>query len=222
MDNVMCFRSEEFIQFCEKYGITRSTSSPYHPQGNGQAESISKSLLKFIKRTLDDNKKAWDSKLQFAIWADKVTIKKAIGVAPFDLVYGIQARMPQNKLLGLYNHIQLYDEDITGDMQERLDELVGLTEIRKEALIKNQKLQFQIKTLYDRRKITKKFQNGDLVLMWNAKIEDKGKHGKFDPIWLGPYLIESTWGDDSYIIKDLSEHILELQVHGQFLKRYFS
>lgn len=66
-DNAMCFRSEEFIKFCDKYGITRSTSSPYHPQGNGQAESTNKSLLKVIKRTLDDNKKAWDSKLQLAI-----------------------------------------------------------------------------------------------------------------------------------------------------------
>ena len=34
-DNAMCFRSEEFMKFYEKYGITRSTSSPYHPQGNG-------------------------------------------------------------------------------------------------------------------------------------------------------------------------------------------
>ena len=107
-------------------------------------------------------------------------------------------------------------------MQERLDELVGLTETRKEASIKNQKLQLQVKTLYDRRTISKKIQNGDLVLMCNARIEDKGNHGKFDPIWLGPYLIESTWGEDSYIIKDLSDNILEFPVHGKFLKRYFS
>ena len=36
-DNAMCFRSKEFIKFCDKYGITRSLSFPYHPQGNGQA-----------------------------------------------------------------------------------------------------------------------------------------------------------------------------------------
>ena len=34
-DNAMCFSSEEYKGFCEKYGITKSTSSPYHPQGNG-------------------------------------------------------------------------------------------------------------------------------------------------------------------------------------------
>ena len=60
--------------------------------------------------------------------------------------------------------------------------------------------------------MSKKFEFEDLVLMWNARIEDKGKHGKFDPIWLGPYLIENTWGEDSYILKDLSDNILELPV----------
>ena len=97
---------------------------------------------------MDDNKEAWDSKLQLAIWVDKMIVKKAIGLAPFDLVYEIQARMPQNNLVGLYNYIQLYDEDITDDMQERLDELVGLEKTRREASLRNQKLQLQVKKLY--------------------------------------------------------------------------
>ena len=79
-----------------------------------------------------------------------------------------------------------------------------------------------MKHLYDKRTTERKFEIGDMILMWNSRMEDKGKHGKFDPIWLGPYLIENTWGEYSYIIKDLSENILELSVHGQFLKRYFS
>ena len=93
-DNAMYFKSKEFHEFCDKYAITRSTSSPYHPQGNGQAESSTKILLKIIKRILDDNKKAWDSKLPLVVWDDRVTVKKAIDVAPFDLVYGIHARLP--------------------------------------------------------------------------------------------------------------------------------
>ena len=34
-NNAMCFKSKEYKGFCEKYGITRETSSPYPPQGNG-------------------------------------------------------------------------------------------------------------------------------------------------------------------------------------------
>ena len=79
-----------------------------------------------------------------------------------------------------------------------------------------------MKYLYDIKVVNKKFEPDDMVLMWNARLEDKGKHGKFDPIWLGPYLIDSNWGDDSYLLKELSGGILELPVHGQFLKGYFS
>ena len=57
-NNAMCFRLEEYKEFCKKYGITEYTSSPYHPQGNGQVESSNKSILKIIKRILGENKKA--------------------------------------------------------------------------------------------------------------------------------------------------------------------
>ena len=40
------------------------------------------------------------------MWADRVTMKKAIGLAPFDIVYGIQARLPQNNLMNLYKFVQ--------------------------------------------------------------------------------------------------------------------
>ena len=103
IDNAMCFKFEDFYEFYEKYAITRSTSLPYHLQGNEQAKSSNKTLLKIIKRILNDNKKAWDSKLPLAVWADRVTMKKVIGVALFDIVYRIQARLPQNNLMNLYN-----------------------------------------------------------------------------------------------------------------------
>ena len=90
----MCFRSEEYREFYRKYGIPKYASLSYHPQGNDQAESSNKSILKIIKRILGENKRAWNSKLPLALWANKVTMKKAIGCAPFDLVYGIQARLP--------------------------------------------------------------------------------------------------------------------------------
>jgi hypothetical protein len=30
---------------------------------------------------------------------------------------------------------------------------------------------------------------GDLVLKWDARREAKGKHGKFDNLWLGPFQV---------------------------------
>jgi hypothetical protein len=40
---------------------------------------------------LEENKKAWNVKLKFALWADRVSTKKSIGTSSFQLVYGIDA-----------------------------------------------------------------------------------------------------------------------------------
>lgn len=222
VDNVMCFKSKEFNSFCKQYGIQISYSSPYHPQGNGQVESSNKNFIIFLKRVLDRNKKAWDSKLQLALWDDRVTVKRAIGCAPFDLVYGIHARLPQNNLLHIYKFIQLYDDDLDNEMKIRLEDLIKLDESRRESLDKNIKSQLQYKNLYDKRTTVRIFNIDDVVLMWNVRLEDKGKHKKLHPIWLGPYLVNTKWQSDSYILKYLVGNILEFPVHGQFLKLYFS
>lgn len=104
-DNEMSFRSEEYTDFYEKHRIQISYSSPYHPQGNGQAESSNKSSMKIIKRSLEKNKKALDSKLRLVVWADKVTVEKEISCSPFNLVYGIHARLPQNNLMEMYKFV---------------------------------------------------------------------------------------------------------------------
>ena len=39
-----------------------------------------------------------------------------------------------------------------------------------------------MKHLFDRKEVERKFEVDEMVMMWNARIEDKGKHGKFDPI----------------------------------------
>ena len=95
-----------------------------------------------------------------------------------------------------------------------MDELVGLHEHRKNAIIRNDNLQHQMKYLYDKKIVDRMFELDVMVLIWNARLEDKGKHGKFDPIWLGPYLVYSKWGDDSYFLRELSRGILEFLVHG--------
>jgi len=39
-----------------------------------------------------------------------------------------------------------------------------------------------------------------LVMRWDAKNEDKGKHGKFYHLWLGPFKIATYHGSNAYLI----------------------
>jgi transposase InsO family protein len=69
-DNAQAFKSASMIEFCEKYNITLAHSTPYYPQGNELAESSNKSLIRIIKKLLAENKRGWNSKLKYALWAD--------------------------------------------------------------------------------------------------------------------------------------------------------
>lgn len=141
--------------------------------------------MKILKRILEKNKKSWNSKFPLAMWDDRVTMKKEIGCAPFDLVYGIHARMPKKNLLEMYKLVQLYDDDLDDEMQLRIKDLIKLDETRRESTSRNAKMQLQVKNLYDKKVVERRFELDDLALLWNARLEDKGKHGKFDPIFLG-------------------------------------
>ncbi|XP_059067494.1 uncharacterized protein LOC131858312 [Cryptomeria japonica] len=132
-DNGMCFKSEEFNTFCEEYGIKISHSSPYHPQGNRQAESSNKIILKIIKKMLGQNKKGWDSKLSLALRSDRITIKKSTRKSPFELVYGKRAELSLGNLLPIHRFMIQEEINAEDPLQERLVQLVELDEIRTEA-----------------------------------------------------------------------------------------
>jgi hypothetical protein len=50
-------------------GIKLLNSSPYYAQANGQAEAANKSIIKLIKRKIDENPKQWHTILIEALWA---------------------------------------------------------------------------------------------------------------------------------------------------------
>jgi transposase InsO family protein len=80
-DNAAAFRSKKLIDFCNQYHIGLGHSTAYYPQGNGLAESSNKTLVNIIKKTLQENKKSWHNKLVFALWADRLTTKRSIGMS---------------------------------------------------------------------------------------------------------------------------------------------
>lgn len=93
-DNAATFKSKKMVEFCNKYNITLGHSTTYYPQGNELGESSNKSLVNIIKKMLEENKKNWHRKLVNALWVDRVSSKKSIGMSPFELLYGTDTMFP--------------------------------------------------------------------------------------------------------------------------------
>jgi hypothetical protein len=77
-----------------------------------------------------------------------------------------------------------------------------------------------MKALFDQKAKDREFLPGDLVLKWEARKEDTGKHGKFDPIWSGPYRISAFEGKNALLLENLDGDILNAPVNGRHLKHF--
>ena len=130
-DNAAAFKDRNLAKMCEDTGVELVHSTAYYPQGNGLAESSNKSLIRIIKKLLEENKKGWDSKLKFALWADRVTTKKSISTSPFKLVYGVDAVFPTQLALPVAKFIQEADAE-PNDLTRRMDNLVELQQSREQ------------------------------------------------------------------------------------------
>ena len=73
-------------------------------------------------------------------------------------------------------------------------------QIKDQFVEKASVFQDKMKNIFDRKVKPDDFQQGHMVLKWDARHEDKGKHGKFDHLWKGPYLILENHGNNSYTL----------------------
>ncbi|XP_059076666.1 uncharacterized protein LOC131875945 [Cryptomeria japonica] len=155
-----------------------------------------------------------------AVWADRVTFKKSIGFSPYELVYGKEVRLPLNNLLPVYKFVTEEVSEEVNFMEDRLMALAELDEFGREAQERNLQRQQMVKALHDRKACDMSFEEGEWVLKWNAKDQDKGKHGKFDALWLGPFIILEKSGENSYYLQDTDGQVQEFSVHTQYLKHF--
>jgi transposase InsO family protein len=169
-------------KICNDYNITLGHSTAYYPQGNGLVESSNKSLTRIIKKMLQENKKAWHKKLIYALWDDRITTKRSIATSPFQIVYGTDAVFPTS--LGLPVMKLLQEQEVEpNDIQRRINQLIHVQQMREEVYNNTQLHQDKMKKVFDKRTKVDDFKVDDLVLKWDARNEDKGKHGKFDHLW---------------------------------------
>ena len=78
-----------------------------------------------MKNLLAENKKAWDNKLKYALWADSITTKKAIGTSPFQLIYGTEAVFPIQLGLPVMKFMQDNVEE-PNEVQHRIFQMIEL------------------------------------------------------------------------------------------------
>ena len=90
-------------------------------------------------------------------------------------------------------------------MVRRMHQLVEVQQIEEPILDKAQSHQQNIKQDFDKKVNKEYFHLGDMLLRWDAQSQDKGKHGKFEAFWIGPFNIFEVFQNNTYKLQNLED-----------------
>jgi transposase InsO family protein len=93
-DQGVSFISHQFKEFAGSLRIMLLNSSPYYAQANGQAESSNKTLIKLIKKKIEEKPWRCHEVLLEALWTYRMAKHGVTKVTPFELVYYQEAMLP--------------------------------------------------------------------------------------------------------------------------------
>jgi len=91
LDQGCNFESIILHQTMEAFGVSKSHTTAYHPQGDGMVEHLNRSLLQLL-RVYIDTQEEWERYLPLVLFAYRTAVHASTGVSPFTLMF---TRPPQ-------------------------------------------------------------------------------------------------------------------------------
>ena len=86
-DDGPCFVSRAFKDFCGKYGIQHSFSTPYHPQANGSVERLNRSLGESLSKMIASHQRDWYDHLFAAQFAYNTAYHETVGDTRYRIIF---------------------------------------------------------------------------------------------------------------------------------------
>ena len=81
------FESTIIKQTLQAYGVTKSRTTAYHPQGDGMAERFNRSLLQLLQ-TYTQKEADWELHLPLALFAYRTAVHSSTSISPFEMMFG--------------------------------------------------------------------------------------------------------------------------------------
>ena len=91
------FESQRFLDFLHLFGVTKSRTTSYHPQGNGEVERMHGTLWKTVTLRLHQTclpMEAWERQLNPALSNLRSLVCRSTGQTPHTLFFGFSQRSP--------------------------------------------------------------------------------------------------------------------------------
>lgn len=83
-------------EICDLFKTRKLQTTAYHPATNGLTERFNKTLCAMLSAYVSAHQRDWDVYLPTVLFAYRVAVQESSRRTPFELVYGRQARLPND------------------------------------------------------------------------------------------------------------------------------
>jgi hypothetical protein len=174
------FTSKLFREIQRLAKIEASTTTPYHPQGNGQTERMNRTVCTMLKTLGEQAKKDWRNQLPKLAFAYNSTIHKSTGFSPMYLMFGREARLPLDLM---FQEVAVDDAKVQNQEHQKFvkDWHTSMKEAMELARANMDKAADYNKRYHDKKAKIVQVNVGDKVLVRNYR--EKGGTGKLKSFW---------------------------------------
>ena len=212
------FLNELFEEMTTRYRINHRKTTPYHLQTNGQTERVNGILVSILRKTILDSKRDWDVKLTAALWAYRTTFKVTTRATLFSLVFGIEATLLIEFEVEALRVAVKSRLPVKQSLRNRLTELEELDERHRVVAQNIEAIQQRRKLTFDKRHRKRALEPGMLVMIQDARKKDFP--WKFDALWLGPYVVQAVFPNNSLQLETLNGESFPDKTAGSRCKQY--
>ena len=208
------FNSKLFDELHKLTKIKASNTTPYHPEGNGQAERFNRTVCNMLRSLPKPMKQTWNKQLAKIAFAYNSTINKTTGYSPMKLMFGRESRLPIDLVF------QVRQDKLKRQTHEQFvqDWQMAMQEAVKVARDNQRKSAEYNKRYYDKRAKAVEIVVGDMVLVKNVR-EKSG--GKLKSYWEESLfkVVEKKDGLPVYTIKNLKKSRDVRTVHRNLIMK---
>ena len=182
-------------EICQLYGIKKTRTSPYHPQGNAQTERFNKTLCFLVKSIDARDRRKWPEALPRLVYVYNSTPHSVTGVSPYALLFGREATVSLDHLIG--NASQEFSEGFVQQQARLLERMSRVVRDRLEKAASYNKLR------HDKKCRGEPFVVGSRVLV--KKCAFTGRYKLSDVFYHESYVVvERNVDKDLYAVRPVS------------------
>ncbi len=189
-------------------GLEHRFISPYNPRADGKVERAIGTLVQVIKKMVHGTNMLWPMYTQFAQYAYNRKISSLTGSTPFALMFGRAPNEWKDYTKDPPETITLDTEEQVSKWKEHQEKMVSLLLPAISQRILKQKNEMVIKLNKMRKAlIPKTLKEGTEVYILDPK-----KENKWQPKYLGPYVVARRALNGGYVLKDSTGDLLDRHV----------